>query len=58
MIEELLHGPWNNNSPAAPHKLLNAYVKRHSGFSPFDGDSALLTQEPDVDTPLDTSEGA
>jgi hypothetical protein len=48
MIEELLIGPWNRNGPAAPQKLLNAYIKQLSGFSPLDCDGALLAQEPDV----------
>jgi hypothetical protein len=49
MIEELLNGPWNNNGPAAPHKLLNAYANGLSGFTPLDGDNAHLEQEPDVE---------
>jgi len=48
MIEELLNGPWDDNGPAAPHKVLNACVHRLSDFNPIDGDSCLLTQEPDV----------
>jgi hypothetical protein len=43
-----MKGPWLKDRPAAPHKLLNAYVHRLAGFTPLDGGSAILREEPDV----------
>jgi hypothetical protein len=49
MMVELLRGRWNVNSPASPHKLLDAYIERVSdGGRPYH-DSALLAQEPDIE---------
>jgi len=41
-------GPWEQDRPAAPHKLLNYYVKGYTGFSPLDGDQSILRSEPDA----------
>jgi hypothetical protein len=30
-------GPWSQDGPVAPHKVLNAYVDRLTGFTPCDG---------------------
>jgi len=40
---------WKANHPASPHKLLNAYVHRLTGFTPIDADTALLEEEADVE---------
>ncbi|KAM6496474.1 hypothetical protein JOM56_009180 [Amanita muscaria] len=50
-IEQLLAGAWTSNSPSSPQKLLNAYVRVFTDFSPIDCDSKLLEIEPDVDFP-------
>jgi hypothetical protein len=42
-------GPWNQSGPVAPHKVLNAYVKRHTGVTPRDRFQAHLKIEPDVE---------
>jgi len=43
-----MRGLWKEDGPAAPHRLLNAYVHRLADFTPLDGDSAILEQEADV----------
>jgi hypothetical protein len=43
-----MRGPWNQAGPAAPHKVLNAYVKRLTGVIPRDGYQTDLENEPDV----------
>jgi hypothetical protein len=32
----------------APHKLLDAYVCQLTSFTPLDGDSTILREEPDI----------
>jgi hypothetical protein len=41
-------GPWNENFPASPHKLLDAYVRQLADFTPLDADATLLGQEADI----------
>jgi hypothetical protein len=43
-----MKGPWLEDRPAAPHKLLDAYVHRLSNFTPIDGDSTILREEPPI----------
>lgn len=42
-------GPWEKKRPAAPHKLLNAYIDCLADFHPLDADDAFLSGEPDVE---------
>ena len=39
---------WEDDRPASPHKLLNAYIKRLTGFVPLDGDTTILEEEADI----------
>jgi hypothetical protein len=48
-LDELMRRPWEENHPASPHKLLNAYVHQLTNFTPLDGDSFILGQEADVE---------
>ena len=48
-LEELMRGHWGANSPASPHKLLNAYVYQFTNFEPIDVDSTLLEQEAKIE---------
>jgi hypothetical protein len=41
-------GPWLKDRPAAPHKLLDAYVCQLTNFTPLDGDNTILREEPDI----------
>ncbi|KIL64829.1 hypothetical protein M378DRAFT_1040593 [Amanita muscaria Koide BX008] len=50
-IEQLLAGAWTGKGPSSPQKLLNAYVRVFTNFTPIDCDGALLGIEPDVDSP-------
>lgn len=50
-LQDLINGEWHEDGPAAPHKLLNAYVKLISGFTPIDGDLSLLNAESPVKPP-------
>jgi len=43
-----MSGTWEQDRPAAPHKLLNDYVNRLTDFTPLDGDQSILRTEPDV----------
>ena len=38
-------GSWKADSPASPHKLLNAFVENMADFTPPDGDESILAQE-------------
>ena len=44
-MEELLKGPWRDNVPSAPHKLLNAYVGEYASFTPIDAGEDILRAE-------------
>ena len=39
---------WEEDRPASPHKLLNAYIHSLTYFTPLDGDRAILEKEADV----------
>jgi hypothetical protein len=41
-------GPWKQDGPAAPHKVLNAYINTLTTFSPLGGDQSILETEPDI----------
>jgi hypothetical protein len=43
-----MRGHWEENCPASPHRLLNAYVHKLTQFEPIDVDPALLEQEAKV----------
>lgn len=43
-----MRGPWNQAGPAAPHKLLNAYVHSYTGVTARDGFQTDLENEPEV----------
>jgi hypothetical protein len=47
----LIGGRWEEDCPASPHKLLNAYVHRLANFTPLDADAILLEQEEDIGPP-------
>jgi len=40
-----MRGRWEANYPASPHRLLNAYVDKLTGFEPIDANPTLLEQE-------------
>jgi hypothetical protein len=42
-------GPWKEDCPASPHKLLNAYVHQLAEFTPLDADASLLGPEADIE---------
>ena len=44
-LEGVLRGSWKADSPASPHKLLNAFVENMAEFTPPDGDESILAQE-------------
>jgi hypothetical protein len=52
-MEEVITGRWEGGTPCSPHKLLNAYIKCFTNFTPLDGDEAFLSVEPDVE-PIET----
>jgi len=38
-------GSWHKDRPASPHKLLNAYVRRLTNFTPLDSNEMMLGEE-------------
>ena len=45
-------GHWEQDRPRSPHKVLNAFVRRHAEFTPLDGSRSILEGEADVE-PVD-----
>jgi hypothetical protein len=43
-----MRGPWEQDRPAAPHKVLDAYVHTLTTFTPLDGDQSIMETEPDI----------
>lgn len=50
-LEQVLCGAWTANGPSSPHRLLDAYVRVFTHFSPLDGKKEFLNHEPRVNEP-------
>ncbi|KAG8801183.1 hypothetical protein FRC17_006700, partial [Serendipita sp. 399] len=48
VIEEVLMGPWNEQGPASPHRVLNEYIIAMSNHTPKDSSSSLANSEPEL----------
>jgi len=47
-------GSWHKDRPASPHKLLNAYVRRLTDFTPLDSNEMILGEEDASSVAVDT----
>ena len=49
-----MKGSWQEDRPASPHKLLNAYIKQLAKFTPLDGNEMIMNEEVNVEVMVET----